>query len=306
MASLAIRLIGCVVVLAASVAAAASDCEEGRAATGVTLVVRDGALTIDAVADGSVGASTGVHTGDVLQQVNGVVPRTCAEWAHAVKDARDGHKALLLLVSRPAGEAVLALGRRTWGEEVVEVPAVATVTPSASAHRPSESEPPPPLPDDVAVSLDSTVTELGGLLGRTRDGLVVYRDGVTHVRRAVETLAVRNGAPSDTVTALRRVARMHEAAVLAWQATDGIRERSGIPRRLPVSEALTAPYFSGSAEQQALDEYDFLHETVSAEPKGGRFTETSGEWRPAAARRLLWEHAGEALGGVAATLASAP
>jgi hypothetical protein len=143
-------------------------------------------------------------------------------------------------------------------------------------------------------------------VGKTRGGLEPYREAVVASRRAVETLAVRKAAPADTVTALRRVARLHETAVLAWEGTDQIRERDGISRRLPISEAATAPYFSGSPVQSSLDEFDFLQDAIASEPSGGRFTESSGAWRPALARRLVWERAGEELGRVAAGLAGAP
>ena len=138
-----------------------------------------------------------------------------------------------------------------------------------------------------------------------RTGSQPYRDAVLESRRAVETLAVRKAAPPETVDNLRRVARLHETAVLAWAAIDQIRERDGIARRLPVSEALTAPYFSESPTQSVLDEFDFLREAIAQEPKPGRFTETSGEWRPSLARRLAWEHAGEELGRATAALAAA-
>jgi len=133
------------------------------------------------------------------------------------------------------------------------------------------------------------------------------RDSVVESRRGVETLAARKAAPPDTVKALRRVARLHEAAVLAWVGVDQIRQRDGIPKRLPVSEAATAPYFSESPTQSVLDEFDFLQETIESQPKSVRFMgESSGAWRPAAARRIAWEHAGEELGRVTATLAATP
>src|SRR6185436_1141263 len=142
-------------------------------------------------------------------------------------------------------------------------------------------------------------------VGRTRAGLASYRDAVTASRRAVETLAVRKAAAPDAVAGLRRVARLHETAVLAWAAVDAIRERDGIAKRLPVSEAASAPYFSDSPVESVLDEFEFLRETIDAEPRSTlRFVESSGAWRPAAARRIAWEHAGEELGRLTATLAA--
>jgi hypothetical protein len=74
---------------------------------------------------------------------------------------------------------------------------------------------------------------------------------------------------------------------------------------MPVSEATTGPYYADSSIQSMLDEFDFLQETIAVEPRSRRFSESAGEWRPAAARRLAWEHAGEELGHLTATLAAA-
>ena len=296
-------LIGVVCIV--TVAYAGSACDEAYDRTGLGVVVRDGRMVVGDVVPGSIAAASGLHAGDTVLQANGTVARSCSEWARAVADARDGGKALLLLVARGDDEMPLVLGRRTWGVDVA-TPPNATAEPPARVGRREAPELPPPLADEEPVSMDGVVTELGGLVGRTRDGLRGYRDAVVHARRAVETLAARKLATTDAVTALRRVARLHEAAVLAWEGVDIIRERDGIARRLPVSEAVVAPYFSGSPTQSVLDEFEFLHETVTREPRPGRFTETSGDWRPAAARRIAWEHAGEELGRVAATLATTP
>ena len=313
-----------VAMLLASTTWAARACDEGRERTGLTLVVRDGVLVVEEVAPGSAAAAIGVKPGDVVLQANGTLARSCAEWGHAVDDARTGSKALLLLVGRGDAEMALAFGRRTWELAPSEAPAVAAAPPAGHApsvaasgppsappppapHQPVTAEAPPPFPADVPVSFDSAVTDLGALVGKTRGGLDGYRDAVVESRRAVETLSARKAAPPDTVKALRRVARLHEAAVLAWVGVDQIRERDGIAKRLPVSEALAAPYFSDSPVQSVLDEFDFLQETIESQPKPIRYMgEASGAWRPAAARRIAWEHAGEELGRVTATLAATP
>jgi hypothetical protein len=292
--------------LAAAHVAWAGPCEEARERTGLALAVRDAALVVATVDDGSAAAASGVRPGDVVLQVNGVVPRTCAEWEHAVDDARRGGKALLLFVRRAEGELPLALAARAWGVEQAEAAPPSPPGAPAPPPRPRVPEPPAPLPDEETVSVDSTLAELGALLAQARAGLPRYRDAVTHARRAVETLQVRKAAPADAVDSLRGVARLHEAAAVAWDAMERIRERDRIPTHLPISDGLTASFYAGSAEQSALDEFDFLRETIAVEPRPGRFTETSGEWRPAAARRLLWEHAGEALGRAAASLVVAP
>jgi hypothetical protein len=223
--------------------------------------------------------------------------------ATSVAHARDERKALLLLVGRGEAEVALALGRRTWGADAAEAPIVAGRPTPRPAARPAVPEAPPPFPPDVPVSSDSVVTDLGGLLGRSREGLPAYRQAVTHARRGVETLAARNAAAPDQVAALRRVARLHEAAVLAWESMDAIRARDGMTRRVPVSEALGAPFFTASPIQAMLDEFEYLREAVESDPVSGRFgNESSGTWRPAAARRIAWEHAGEELGRIAAEM----
>jgi hypothetical protein len=296
--------IATLIVLALVGLAHAGPCDEGRERTGLELMVRDGALVVKAVTAESAAAASGVRAGDVVAQANGTVARSCTEWSRVVSDARDGGKALLLLIERGDAEVPLALGRRTWGEAAPS--AVASGEAPAARPRAAAPEAPPPLPPDVPVSVDSVVADLGGLVGRTRQGVGPYGDAVLGARRAVETLAIRKAAPPDTIATLRRVARLHEAAVLAWTAVDAIRERNGIAKRMPVSEAATGPFFSDSPIQSMFDEFDFLRETVAEEPRGRRFAESSGAWRPAAARRIAWEHAGEELGRVTATLAAAP
>jgi hypothetical protein len=297
--------IATLMVLALAGLAHAGPCEEGRERTGLQLVVRDGALVVTAVAPDSAAAASGVRAGDVVAQVNGTVAHSCAEWGRVVTDARDGGKALLLLVERGDAEVPLALGRKTWGEAEPTAVASGGAAERAPRPRPATPESPPPLPADVPVSVDSVVADLGGLVGRTRQGLAPYGDAVLGARRAVETLAVRKAAPPETVATLRRVARLHETAVLAWRAIDAIRERDGLAKRMPVSEATTGPYYADSPIQSMLDEFDFLQETIAVQPSEGRFAQSSGQWRPAAARRLAWEHAGEELGRVTATLAAA-
>jgi hypothetical protein len=303
-------LLTMIVLALATTAGAKGPCDEAQDRTGLTVVVRDGAVVVSAVAPDSAAATSGVRPGDVVMQANGTVARSCAEWGRTVGDARDGAKALLLLVGRGDDEVVLAIGRKTWGGTGGTAVAAPAETPPARGFfaRPATPvETPPPFPADVTVTLDSVVADLGGLVGRTRTGLASYRDAVTASRRAVETLAVRKAATPDAVTGLRRVARLHETAVLAWAAMDTIRERDGIARRLPISDAASAPYFSNTPTQSALDEFDFLHETIASEPRNSYgFAESSGAWHPAAARRLAWEHAGEELGRLTATLASTP
>jgi hypothetical protein len=296
--------IATLIVLALAGLAHAGPCEEGRERTGLVVVVRDGALVVGTVAADSAAAASGVRAGDVVAQVNGTVAHSCAEWGRVVSDARDEGKALLLLVERGDAEVPLALGRKTWGEAAPA--AVAKGEAPVPPARAATPEAPPPLPPDVAVSVDSVVADLGTLVGRTRQGLAPYGDAVLGARRAVETLAVRKAAPPETVATLRRVARLHEAAVLAWRAIDAIRERDGLAKRMPVSEATTGPYFADSPIQSMLDEFDFLQETIAEEPRDRRYAQSSGEWRPAAARRIAWEHAGEELGRMTATLAAAP
>lgn len=291
----------------AATANAKGPCDEARERAGLVVVVRDGALVVSEVASDSAAAASGVRAGDVVLQANGTVARSCGEWGRTVGDARDGGKALLLLVGRGDAEMAIALGRKTWGDTAIAASGEPPPSRSFFARPVVPAEVPPPFPPDVTVTVDSVVTDLGGLVGRTRAGLAPYRDAVTASRRGVETLAVRKAASAEALTALRRVARLHETAALAWAAMDSIRERDGVAKRLPISEATSAPYFSDSPTQSALDEFDFLRETIATEPKVAYgLAESSGAWHPAAARRIAWEHAGEELGHLTATLAAAP
>jgi hypothetical protein len=302
------RLATLTLLLVATAAHAAGQCDEAREMAGLVVTVRDGALVVSEVVPDGAAARSDVRVGDVVLQVNDRVPLTCGEWARAVDHARDERKALLLLVGRDEAEVALALGRRTWGPEAPDAPPIVAGRPTPPpVRRPAVVEAPPPFPADVPVSADSVLTDLGALLGKSRTGLAAYREAVTSARRGVETLAARKAAPPESIAALRRVARLHEAAALAWESMDAIRERDGVSRRMPVSEAVAGPFFSESPIQSVLDEFEFLREAVDADPVAGRFgNETSGAWRPAAARRIAWERAGEELGRVAAGLAAAP
>ena len=64
---------------------------------------------------------------------------------------------------------------------------------------------------------------------------------------------------------------------------------------------------SSSLYEVLKQKIHFLQETIESQPKSLRFMgESSGAWRPAAARRIAWEHAGEELGRVTAALAATP
>jgi hypothetical protein len=134
------------------------------------------------------------------------------------------------------------------------------------------------------VSVDSVVADLGALVERRAAGSTPIATRWSRAGRGVETLAARKAAPPDTVKALRRVARLHEAAVLAWVGVDQIRERDGIRSACRCPRRRTAPYFSESPTQSVPGRVRLLQETIESQPKSVRFMgESSGAWRPAAA-----------------------
>src|SRR5262249_62090644 len=94
----------------AAAAHAGGACDEGRGATGLALALRAGVLTVDVVDPGSPATRAGLRSGDVILQVNDVVPRSCAQFARALVAARDDHKALLVLGRRGDAESPLAVG----------------------------------------------------------------------------------------------------------------------------------------------------------------------------------------------------
>jgi hypothetical protein len=279
--------------LAVASVAAASPCEEGRPDTGLTVVPRAGALVIATVDAGSAGGQAGLREGDALAQVNATVPRTCADFARAVREARKERKALLVLIQRGDAAVPLAVAASAWKEPAGSATASSEERRSP-ASPPPPPPPPPPLPPDVAVSLDGVVTGLERLTPAEEASttLPTYRAELTRVSREIETLAARNAAPAETVEGLRGVAHIVEAAAIAWDAIEALRERDHRPRHIPIPEAAAAPYFEDSPAAGVLDEFAFLRATVGREPSS-RFGigESSGLWRPVIARELLWVHA---------------
>ena len=149
------------VALAARAAWSASPCEEDRAQTGVALAAREGGLEIAAVDPGSAAAESGLRAGDALVQVNASMPRSCADYARAVRDAREGKKALLVLVRRSEGTVPLALGSATWERAVATAPP--PPPPEAPSVRALVATPAPvPVPPEARVSLDELTSRHTG------------------------------------------------------------------------------------------------------------------------------------------------
>jgi hypothetical protein len=296
-------LIAIGLLLAATGTAHASSCDVERPMTGVLVAVKSGIVSVAEVDAGSVAERGGLRAGDVVVQVNDVLPRSCSQWADAVEDARDDRKAVLLLVRRGETEVPLALPSSVWG--VPETPpAVAAdededAPAEPAAKRFVEAPKPPPLPPEEPVSVEAVTTQLAALAPTPDEpptNLVAYREQVLRIRREIETLAARQSAPPPTIDALRNVARYFEAAEVAWEALEGDRDMDRRSRRMPVAENATVPYFSDSPQAAVIDEFDFLSATVSSEPtRATRFAESSGRWRPMWARILLWERGNKEL-----------
>jgi hypothetical protein len=284
------RAVIAVVVLSAGPVAAAGPCEQERGLSGLAVAPQKGVLAVSSVDPDSPAARSGVQAGDAVVQVNAMVPRTCAEYGRAVRDARREHKALLLLVRRGDAEVPLVVGADVWGP----APTATAEAAAPAARAPSAPPPPPPpLPPEVPVSVESVRADLGRLA--PGESLPSYRRDVVHARRAIETLAARSVASPATVEELRTVARYFEGAEVAWDALEAERERQRRPRRLPFPDGATAPYFEDSAPAALIDEFPFLRATVAREPSGGSVVESSGLWRPLQARALLWDRGRDAL-----------
>ena len=281
-------------VLAAVPAWAANPCEEGREQTGLALAAREGGLEIAAVDPDSAAAESGIRTGDALVQVNAMLPRSCADYARAVRDARDGRKALLVLVRRGEGPVPLALAATTWQR------AVATAPPPPPLEAPSVralTATPAPVPVEARASLDDLVRDLRALMpgDRPPGQLADYSHRLLRLHRQLEALAARHTAPPAAVDGLRTVLRYFDAAEVAWAADESVREHERRPRHLPSSEGQAAPFFADSDAAATIEEFPFLRATVSHDPRPGLVGESSGLWRPVQARGLLWSRGGEEL-----------
>jgi hypothetical protein len=125
--------------------------------------------------------------------------------------------------------------------------------------------------------------------------IAAYQQQLLRVHRQIESLAAREAAPPRVVAGLRTVVRYYDAAEVAWEADEELRERDKRPRHIPTAEAATAPYFVDTDAEATILEFPFLQSTVAREP-GTRIIALSGLWRPVQARALLWEKGREELG----------
>jgi hypothetical protein len=70
---------------------------------------------------------------------------------------------------------------------------------------------------------------------------------------------------------------------------------------------MPATFFTTSEEAAVIDEFPFLRETVTRDPTATAVLgESSGYWRPIAARRLLWTHGGQELDRLGGWLGGKP
>ena len=319
--------------LAARAALAADPCEEGRLFTGLAVSPETGGLAVAAVDDDSPAAAGGLRAGDRLVQANASVLDDCEEWARVVRDARRERKALLLLVRRTAGEMPFVFAQATWERAIAAVPVVeppavepAPTAPPPSATTPSATVPPAPAPPSAAAprpapaprpvvpsvaaivsepppagaasaQLDEVLHALETLAPEepSQARIAAYQQQLLRVHRQIESLAAREAAPPRILAGLRTVVRYYDAAEVAWEAEEELRERDKRPRHIPTGEATTAPYFVDTDAEATILEFPFLQETVVREP-GTRIIALSGLWRPVQARALLWEKGREELG----------
>jgi hypothetical protein len=293
-----LRLIVLVALAAPGIAVAAGPCEQERGQTGLAVAVDPaGGLAVSAVDPDSAAASSGLAPGDAIVQVNGMLARSCGEYARAVRDARRDRKAVLLLVRRRGTELPLVLGSATWDRAVAAVPSPPPAE-APSVRTLVATPPPPPLPPDASVTLEEVVHGLSGLEGAERSSarLATYRRDILLLHRQVETLASRGAAPVSVLGGLRTVLGYYDAAAVAWASDEARREGVRQPRHLASPEAATAPYFEDSDVAAAIEEFPFLRETVARDPAPGLLIgESAGLWRPLQARRLLWERGREEL-----------
>ena len=149
---------------------------------------------------------------------------------------------------------------------------------------PTPSAPPPPAPPVAPPSVAAIVREPAAgapaapvvELLRSIEALVpeepstarigTYQQQLLRVHRQVESIAARGAASPEVITGLRTVVRYYDAAEVAWEADEAVRERDKRPRHIPSSEGTAAPYFADSDAEATIVEFPFLRSTVVREP----------------------------------------
>jgi membrane-associated protease RseP (regulator of RpoE activity) len=295
-----------VVLVAATMAGAAGPCEEGRAQSGLALVSGAEGLEVGTVDSDSAAAEAGIVVGDRILQVNGTVPRSCADYARAVREARRDHKALLVLVRRAAADVPLVLAARTWERPVASRGALAPAAEAPNVGSVVAAPPPSPLPPQTKVTVEDVTRGIAELAPADHPParLDAYRTQLVLLHRQTETLATRQAVPAGVVTGLRTVLRYYDAAGLLWDAEEQRSEREHMPHHRAANGAAPAPYFNDSQVTATLDEFPFLRATVIREPAPGVLGgESAGLWRPYEARALLWQHGRDELARLTTWLA---
>src|SRR5205823_6383159 len=193
---------------------------EERGRTGIALAAVEQRLAVGAVDEDSAAASAGLRVGDTVLQVNGTVPRACADYGRTVREAEHERKALLVLVRRGDAELPLALGARTWERVPPAVP------PAPRAEAPSVramvEKPAPPLPPESQVTLEELTRAFAALVPPERPParLANYQHDLLKLHRQTEALAARAAVPSEVAAGLRTVLRYYDAAEVAWAAQE--------------------------------------------------------------------------------------
>jgi hypothetical protein len=131
------------------------------------------------------------------------------------------------------------------------------------------SEPPPA--GAASAQLDEVLHALETLAPEepSQARIAAYQQQLLRVHRQIESLAAREAAPPRILAGLRTVVRYYDAAEVAWEAEEELRERDKRPRHIPTGEATTAPYFVDTDAEATILEFPFLQETVVREPARG-------------------------------------
>jgi hypothetical protein len=296
---LAGRLVGMALLVAPALGHAA--CEPG--VEGLVVAAADGRLEVAATAPNSPAALGGVAVGDVVVQVNAARPATCEAWRAVVEAASRADVDLLVMVQQrgrrrvvavATGSAVAAPARSARAAAAAPAPdevASAPAAPAAAEPTPRRRRVPPAglLPDAVPVTRSDVIALIGEIGPEGRGERTEYEDAVTELRRALSTLLVRDPGTEDA-DVLLRIVRLHEGAVIAWDAVEAIRRRQGLRTTVPVSVGATESYFSGSRVASLIADVPALERAVRMAPGHGRI-ELAGLWEPMRARGLLWAEA---------------
>lgn len=279
---------------------AQSPCEEGKEVTGLSLAPPSGkgsdkplGLLVSSVEPLGLASRLGLQAGDMIEQANSWLTHDCRNYRQAITDAKNGKKALLLLVTREGQKQAVAFEAAIW-EEPEKKAKEAVVSLKALLAAPL----PAPLRGRVGQVGGEVVLALRGLevSAKLPGQLSLYEQSLNQTKAKITALAAQGEAEKRVLAGAQVILDYYLAAQEIWQYK--LKRLTQIrPDLRPGEQAAysspSVPYFFGSPVLAWVDRYPFLKASVTTAPRKERFMERSGKWSPDKAILLLWQKARE-------------